>query len=317
MFNYLPLQWLFLFYCFSFFGWCFESAYVSIHEKKLVNRGFMRGPFLPLYGCGGVMMLIASSPFYDNVLLVYIAGCMGATALEYITAVVMETLFNVRYWDYSHKKFNFQGRISLESSLFWGVLTVVFSHVFNVPIDYMMSRIPYNVLTIITTLLTIYVSADFMMAFRTALDLRDVLVYMDKAKSEMMRMQKRLDVIIAFKGEEVMDSIGNKMDEFGNTRIGATIGVLSDALEKSFGKVREKINLNPADYAANVKDEVAELYTRYRIMLDRTMPSPIKNFATWYRNHTIMGNPTMVSEKFAASLEELKEKARRYDRKED
>ncbi len=277
----------------------------------------MRGPFLPLYGCGGVMMLIASSPFYDNVLLVYIAGCMGATALEYITAVVMETLFNVRYWDYSHKKFNFQGRISLESSLFWGVLTVVFSHVFNVPIDYMMSRIPYNVLTIITTLLTIYVSADFMMAFRTALDLRDVLVYMDKAKSEMMRMQKRLDVIIAFKGEEVMDSIGNKMDEFGNTRIGATIGVLSDALEKSFGKVREKINLNPADYAANVKDEVAELYTRYRIMLDRTMPSPIKNFATWYRNHTIMGNPTMVSEKFAASLEELKEKARRYDRKED
>ena len=121
MLGYTWIQWLFFFFFYSFFGWCFESTYVSLHEKRFVNRGFIRGPFLPLYGTGALMMLIVSMPFQDNLILTYVAGCVGATVLEYITGVLMETLFKVRYWDYSHKKFNFQGQICLESSLAWTV----------------------------------------------------------------------------------------------------------------------------------------------------------------------------------------------------
>ena len=196
MFEYLPIQWLFLFYFYSFFGWCFESAYVSILEKKPVNRGFMRGPFLPLYGCGGVMMLVVSKPFYGNLLLVYVAGCIGATTLEYITGVTMEALFKVRYWDYSHKPFNFKGHICLESTLFWGVLTVVFSHFLQIPIEHMVRAIPYHVLSVLTLIVTFCIGGDFMIAFKTAIDLRDVLIYMEKAKDEMGKMQKRLDAIL-------------------------------------------------------------------------------------------------------------------------
>ena len=123
MLGYTWIQWLFFFFFYSFFGWCFESTYVSLHEKRFVNRGFIRGSFLPLYGTGALMMLIVSMPFRDNLILTYVAGCVGATVLEYITGVLMETLFKVRYWDYSHKKFNFQGQICLESSLAWGLLT--------------------------------------------------------------------------------------------------------------------------------------------------------------------------------------------------
>ena len=72
MFNYQPMQWLFLFFFYSFFGWIFETIYVSVHEGHFVNRGFIRGPFLPLYGCGGIMMLLASKPFYENIVLVFI-----------------------------------------------------------------------------------------------------------------------------------------------------------------------------------------------------------------------------------------------------
>ncbi|MDE5747378.1 MAG: putative ABC transporter permease, partial [Acetatifactor sp.] len=57
MYTYSVIKWLFFFYFYCFLGWCIESAYVSLHNKKLVNRGFMRGPFLPLYGSGGIMML--------------------------------------------------------------------------------------------------------------------------------------------------------------------------------------------------------------------------------------------------------------------
>ena len=66
MYSYTIVQWLFFFYFYCFFGWCFESTYVSLKEKRLVNRGFMRGPFLPLYGSGGIMMLVVSAPFQEQ-----------------------------------------------------------------------------------------------------------------------------------------------------------------------------------------------------------------------------------------------------------
>ena len=330
MFNYLPLQWLFLFYFYSFFGWCFESAYVTYLNKRLVNRGFMRGPFLPLYGTGGIMMLVVSKPFYSNILLVYLAGCVGATLLEYVVGVLMETLFKVRYWDYSDKFLNINGHVCLESTLVWGFFTVVFTHFLQIPIEKLIISIPYNFLTIFTTILTAYVSCDFMVAFKTALDLRDVLLYMEKAKEEMSRMQKRLDVIIAFKGEDVRRTIGQKVDGIssgigstvdvmssgiGNkvdvisSGIGNRVDVLSSALEKSFSSIKERMSLDPSAYMNNVKDEVRELYAKYRILMDRLTPGPIRGFFDWYRNETILGNPGMVSSKFKLSLEEIKEKA--------
>lgn len=113
MIHYKAFQWLFFFYMYCFFGWCFESAYVSAKSRKLVNRGFMRGPFLPLYGSGAIMMLVVSMPFQENIFMTYIAGVIGATTLEYVTGVAMEALFKVRYWDYSNQRFNFQGHICL------------------------------------------------------------------------------------------------------------------------------------------------------------------------------------------------------------
>ncbi|SFB75225.1 putative ABC transporter permease [Butyrivibrio sp. YAB3001] len=341
MFNYLPLQWLFLFYFYSFLGWCFESAYVTVMEKHPVNRGFMRGPFLPLYGSGGIMMLVVSRPFYDNVFLVYIAGCIGATVLEYVVGVLMETLFKVRYWDYSHKKFNFKGYVCLESTLVWGVCTIVFSHYLQIPVEKVICSIPYNFLTIFTVVLTVGVSCDFMLAFKTAIELRDILLYMEKAKYEMARMQKRLDVIIAFKGEEVKEGIGSKVEGIsngisntvegisngigntvegisngiGNTvegisnGIGSRMDVLSSSLEKSFSSIKEKIRLNPSAYVGSVKEEVIELYTKYCVLMDRVTPPPVKSFFEWYRTRTIMGNPSMYSERFKTSLEEIKERA--------
>ena len=96
MYSYSIVQWFFFFYFYCFVGWCIESAYVSIKTRQLTNRGFMRGPFLPLYGSGAIMMLVVSMPFQDNIFLVYVAGCVGATILEYVTGVTMEALFKVR-----------------------------------------------------------------------------------------------------------------------------------------------------------------------------------------------------------------------------
>ena len=198
-------KWLFYFYVYSFLGWCFESAYVSIKSKRWVNRGFMRGPFLPIYGSGAVMMLIVSQPFQDNLLLTYLAGCAGATLLEYVVGTVTEALFRVRYWDYSDKRFNIQGQICLSSTIAWGFFTILMTEVIHRPIAQFAGWLPDGVLFFATLLLTIYVSSDFSLSFKAALDMRDVLIRMESAKQEMERMKKRIDVLIAVTDQALID----------------------------------------------------------------------------------------------------------------
>lgn len=243
MFGYNGVQWLFLFYFYCFAGWCFESVFVSLKSHKWVNRGFMRGPFLPLYGSGAIMMLVVSMPYADNIPLTYVAGVFGATALEYVTGVAMVALFKMRYWDYSNRFLNFQGHICLRSSLTWGLFTVLMTRVIHRPIESMMYRIPGQVLYYATVVLTIYIVADFTLSFKAALDLRDIMVKIMKAREELERMQKRLDVLIAFNNEEKEQK---RLDR--GERRESRLADLTASLEQAFAAIKEAFLSRPTAY---------------------------------------------------------------------
>ena len=310
MYSYTIAQWLFIFYFYCFFGWCFESAYVSIKARKLVNRGFMRGPFLPLYGSGAVMMLLVSMPFQQNLLLVYIAGCIGATVLEYVTGVTMEALFKVRYWDYSKNKFNFQGHICLGTSLAWGVLTILMTEVVHKPVERFVLSIPIPWLNLATLVLTAGICADFALSFKAALDLRDILMKMEKAKEELLHVQKRLDVVIALvnedlanRREEFTDGIAQRKDEIAegiSTRMEDLKREIDEKLE-SLKKLAQTVHNG---YSESMKEEIFELKLKYKNNLDyRNRLSGLKDF---FQRDLIRSNPTMSSERFKEALEELK-----------
>ncbi|MCI8523888.1 MAG: putative ABC transporter permease [Lachnospiraceae bacterium] len=299
MFGYSGFQWLFFFYMYCFFGWCFESTFVSLKSGKLVNRGFMRGPFLPLYGSGAIMMLVVSMPFRDNVLLTYVAGVIGATALEYVTGVVMEALFKVRYWDYSNRLLNFQGHICLRSSIVWGFFTILMTRVIHMPIEQMVLSIPARVMAWVTVLLTIYIVADFALSFKAALDLQDILVKIERAKEELERMQRRLDVIIAFNNEEKEF----RRQERGERRE-LWMNEITAGLEQRFAAIKETLLRVPTAYGESVKEEIAELRGRFSEYLERQRSdSKILDF---YKRNMIRNNPTMESRKYKNALEELK-----------
>ena len=116
------MNWLIIY---SFFGWVWETCYVSVKSGKFVNRGFINGPLCTIYGFGAVSVYMILRPFSDNLLYLYLGGVVVATALEYVTAVLMESIFHTSWWDYSDNKFNFQGRICLGASLGWGAFTVI------------------------------------------------------------------------------------------------------------------------------------------------------------------------------------------------
>lgn len=296
MYSYTMAQWLFFFYFYCFFGWCFESSYVSLKKRQLVNRGFMRGPFLPLYGSGAVMMLVVSMPFQHNLLLTYIAGCIGATALEYATGVAMEALFKVRYWDYSNQKFNFQGQICLSSTLAWGGLTILMTRVVHKPVEGLVLAIPAGVLSAVTFILTIYIVADFTLSFKAAIDLRDVLAKMESAKEELERVQRRLDVIIALSNEEweaKKQERSQKAEE------------LVAGIEERLSGLKERIQNEVSLYPDGIKEEIQELRMKYRINMEKRIQlGALKNY-----EQMLKGNPTMVSRRFRDALQELKESA--------
>lgn len=164
-------QWLAFFYCYSFLGWVFESSYVSVRKRHLVNRGFLRLPLLPLYGSGALMMLIVSRPFQDSLLLTWISGFAGATLLEYAVGWAMEQLFKIRYWDYSSQKFNLHGYICLSSSVAWGFLTIFMTHVIHRPIAELICGIPILPELFLVLAVTVVFLWDSFVCMRAALDL--------------------------------------------------------------------------------------------------------------------------------------------------
>lgn len=121
--NWITVFWLFFIY--SVVGWLWETVYCSLKAKKFVYRGFLVGPYCPIYGFGVLAVLYFIEPFQNNLILLYVLSTIVVTVLEYLTSLFMEKLFHARWWDYSHVPLNFQGRVALPVSLFWGVGCVV------------------------------------------------------------------------------------------------------------------------------------------------------------------------------------------------
>lgn len=118
---------LYFFFLYSFLGWCIETTYATITNHKFINRGFLYGPFCPMYGlCACLLVLLLDPIKNSNILFVFVYGVLITSAIEYFTGFALEKCFKKVWWDYSGDAFNLKGRISLLFSIIWGVLSVFF-----------------------------------------------------------------------------------------------------------------------------------------------------------------------------------------------
>ena len=253
MYTYTWYQWLTFFYLYCFLGWIFESSYVSILQRRPVNRGFLRIPLLPLYGSGAVMMLWVSLPFQDNLILTYLSGVVGATALEYLTGLAMESLFKIRYWDYSHKKYNVHGYICLESSLFWGVLTILMTHIVHRPIARAVLAIPAGQDILFVTAVSAVFLYDTVVCTREALALGRSLEAMERFRRELENLQVQTSLLKMEAGDRLAaasEKLETQKGKLASLLVKArnaqkidTIGEFLDTVKPLFGREREKKEL--------------------------------------------------------------------------
>lgn len=186
-------------------GWCFESLYVSAKTKKWVNRGFMKGPFLPIYGCGAVIILFSTIPVMSSPVLVYILSTIAATVLELVTGIVMERLFKVKYWDYSGNFMNYKGYICIKSSITWGFMGMLVTYVINEPVAKFIDSLNVWISALIVVILTVIFVFDFIRSFKAAYDMRKIIMSSARIMNELKEIKIQITEAIEEKKEHASE----------------------------------------------------------------------------------------------------------------
>ena len=148
------------FVIYSFLGWVLESVVRTVCERKIINTGFLIGPFCPIYGFGAIIMLLFLNTFENNSILLFFIAFVVLSLWEYLVGVLLEKFFSTKYWDYSDHKFNYKGRICLANSIAWGILGVLFIKYIHPFIENIIGYVDSTYLAIATTIIICVILID-------------------------------------------------------------------------------------------------------------------------------------------------------------
>mgnify|MGYP003507978539 FL=1 len=212
-YSYSLTQWILFFFWYCILGWIWECLFVSVKRAwknkkwEFVNRGFLRGPVIPIYGFAAITILLATIQVRENTIAINVLGALTATLFELVTGTVMERLFKVKYWDYSDMPLNYHGHICLFVSLFWGAFSVLLVRVIHVPVENLLMQVPSFLCEAFAFALMAIFAYDTTTSFNEAMDLREVLESLSENNETVKRLERRFDAIVAFTPEPDIDDL--------------------------------------------------------------------------------------------------------------
>lgn len=238
------------FFLYSFIGWIYESTLVSIRKKTFTNRGFLNGPIIPIYGFAATLIYMA---FYNDYVIslaeqvtvlhiidVFLFGMIIASILEYVTSYFMEKFFHAKWWDYSNYPLNIKGRISLPSSLFWGLLSVVMVYLIQPAVNDLIIKIPRPLGDYIVITAIAMGSFDFIVTVVVTLKLNKKLEVLERLREELYEYTMGLKWYE--KKEELKGHLAHsKVAEFAEE----LLGILNKSYEKH---LQRKASLDGKDF---------------------------------------------------------------------
>lgn len=188
-------RYILFFAVYGFIGWIIESSFCSIIFKKLVNRGFLNGPLIPVYAFGALALVFVSQrlpkmELIPSILTVFLIGVIVTSLVEYFTGWLLEFLFQSKWWDYSDNRFNIKGRVCLKNSLSFGVMAVALIYVIHPAITGMVALMPPALRMWLSIILIIVVMADLTVTVFTILNLNKRL---KSIQSGMQAIKEKLD----------------------------------------------------------------------------------------------------------------------------
>lgn len=170
--EYTVYQLILLFFVYAFLGWCVEVCFQAVTTGKIVNRGFLNGPWCPIYGVGMVSVLLLLSPVSDHLVLLFLLGMLLCSLVELVVGWLLEKIFHTRWWDYTDRPFQLGGYICLEFSLMWGVAVTFTVRLIHPAIFAFVNFFPHLVGWILIGILCGAFVADFIVTLVTIVGIR-------------------------------------------------------------------------------------------------------------------------------------------------
>ncbi len=187
-----------LFLIYSFLGWCMEMVVCYYCTKKWVDRGFLIGPVCPIYGWGCLGIILLLNKYLDDPLVLFVMSMVMCSILEYFTSYIMEKLFKARWWDYSHKKYNINGRICLDNILAFGFLGLLMMYVINPFMVRVLSYVSANILNIVAIILGVVYLVDTIISLKVISGFKNVAKSIHKDSTE--EITKKVRAILSKRG---------------------------------------------------------------------------------------------------------------------
>lgn len=320
--SYTIQFWLMIFFIYCFLGWVWESCYVSLKQRKWVNRGFLGGPFLPIYGSGALIVLLTTLPIKENIVLLYIVGLVSATILEYIVGYFCEKVFEVRYWDYTPLKYNIKGYICLTSSIAWGFFSIILVDIINVPIQNFILSLPEMLVTIVALVILVIFTVDATHSVQNALNLKKLLRTMATNNETIRaivcdveniatRIEKdRIEIRTSIKGLKSLAEKPSQISKEFHERLADAIDEVVDNVKEAEENIEENFKSNVKSMKERNKAEIDVLtqISEYRVKVQNRRKTLIKDDLGNYKGalKLLRRNPNAYSENMKAEIEEMK-----------
>ncbi len=243
---------------YSFIGWLCESIYCSVPAGRPINRGFLNGPFCPVYGFGGLLVVDILLPLRNNIFLLFVVSALLTSVLEYCTGVALEKIFHAKYWDYSMSRFNFQGRVCLQNSLLFGVMSVIGVRWLHPALQEIISRIPERVLPFLSSGILVYFVADTSLTVVGAAHLGGRL---DELQTILDEIREKARSARVEKLELLPEALFERMDESTKLRMHA-LYERKERLESNFHRMQRRLlRAFPTMQSVRYKDSLQRIRT--------------------------------------------------------
>ena len=260
-----------LFFIYAILGWIIETTLVSIEKRKFVNRGFLIGPYCPIYGFGGLAITILLKNYTKDPIVLFLMAVIICGTLEYFTSYIMEKIFKARWWDYSAKKYNINGRICLETVVPFGILGCLVMYVLN-PITFkylnMLSNSMLNIISAIC--FTIFIT-DNIVSYNVISSFTKTVktINVGKIKDNTEEITKKVrEVLIgkSFFNKRLMEAYPNlqaKIKEKAR-QIAQKAKEVKTEMSDKVESMKEKITQSASEIKDNIGDKVEEMQKEIR-----------------------------------------------------
>lgn len=250
----VPITLLFLYFLFySFLGWGMETVYCSLCQHRFVMRGFLWGPICPIYGVGALLMVLPLSFFKDNLVVFYLVATVTLSAWEYFVGWFLETTTHMKYWDYSHFRFNLKGRITLWVCLWWGVLAYVAVFHIHPWVEHLFYRIPKLWQVIAAAVLFVLLLGDTVTTIRKLALTAKLMSKLEEAKEELQARAEGTKQDLLERAVDARDELKDKLEDAIEAR---------PELDEALDRLTERYN----DLLAKAEHHSRRFRNRYSTM---------------------------------------------------